>query len=651
MIGMDRRQFLRLSALPTLGVLAGCESPPNDGATPTESPTRSPTETVTEEPGDETVGSDVRVKQEPGKLVYWVLPGPRTISEETFGTPSHPLRTGEIKTQLAEGATEELFKNFPIMAGLPLTLRQTNEEDTAYTQTAKPTPVSNTGRIVSGQFDIIYADRQPYDLPGRQETADAVALSTRFTDPKGNEYRMQVKDLYKPPFPGFESGGGVVTNEWIHGTTGTDSPLFPLSFAHGAFWGVGDLIVNGKVVDENKWIHFMTTQIMRQQDYELSVRDDLPLKSSNTIAGKLFHTHAIVRPITITDDGPTFEPVNTAFTLPNGKTQPFIHVMFEQNTLVKNAFKGWSWPTSASPSPPTAKRVSVKQNPGNLVHWGLPGKRRLSPLTFGIPDRPLSTVTPTLEEVSNAAVEQLLREMPTLIGVPPDQRETNDANSRFTRTTTEVPFSGKSEPTSGSFEATYIDRRPYDIPGIETPDEVDMTATFTDPDGNDYTVTANTVIQLPVPNTQSGGGVVTGAHTHGTMTMGTPLLPRAFTYAGFWGVGNVSINGAFRTERHLVHMMTTQNIRHEDGRLATVDELPLQPEATIGGQRHHTHLFVFPVEITSSGPQVEPVPTEFTLPNGETQQFIHAIWEQDILVDHPFKGWPNATKASPELPA
>ena len=42
------------------------------------------------------MGRDVKVKQEPGKTVYWVLPGPRRLSERVFGVPGHPLRTGEL---------------------------------------------------------------------------------------------------------------------------------------------------------------------------------------------------------------------------------------------------------------------------------------------------------------------------------------------------------------------------------------------------------------------------------------------------------------------------------------------------------------------------------------------------------------------------
>ncbi len=287
-------------------------------------------------------GRDVKVKQEPGKTVYWVLPGPRRLSERLFGVPGHPLHTGELKIKAAKGAVKELFKGFPIMAGVPLKLRATNADNTKFTKTKKPTPVSDKAKIVSGQFEITYKDRQPIDQPGGpSDTLDGVDLAVSFTDPAGNKYEIEVRKLYQPPFPGFESGGGVVTDTWTHGSTGTDSPLFPKVFTYGAFWGIGNIIVNGKVADRDKWVHFMTTQIVRDKNYRLAIGEELPLKPENTIAGQLHHTHMIVRPITITPAGPKFAPVKTAFTLPNGKKQPFLHIMFEEDTIVKDAFKDW----------------------------------------------------------------------------------------------------------------------------------------------------------------------------------------------------------------------------------------------------------------------------------------------------------------------
>lgn len=287
-------------------------------------------------------GREVNVIQEPGNTVYWILPGPAKLDEQVFGTPEFPINTGEYKISKAEGAVKELFEKFPIMAGVPLSIRETNENGTKYTQTTIPTPVSNKASIVNGSFEVTYKDRQPYDLPDRPEnTIDNTSVNVDFNDPAGNQYEIKLKRLYQPPFPGFESGGGVITDAWIHGNTGIESPLFPTIFTYGAFWGVGDIIVNGTTVDEDKWVHFMTTQNVRDQNYNFTTSEGLPLMSNETFSGQIHHTHVIVRPIKITTEGPIFDPVRTEFTLPNGMKQPFIHMMFEQDKIVNDSFKDW----------------------------------------------------------------------------------------------------------------------------------------------------------------------------------------------------------------------------------------------------------------------------------------------------------------------
>lgn len=81
-------------------------------------------------------------------------------------------------------------------------------------------------------------------------------------------------------------------------------------------------------------LHCMTTEAVRDQDYNLAHTEDLPLPLDKTIAGQKHHTHCIVLPVKMTPKGPKFEPVNTAFELPNGKNQPFIHIMFEKDEIV-----------------------------------------------------------------------------------------------------------------------------------------------------------------------------------------------------------------------------------------------------------------------------------------------------------------------------
>ncbi|HZD33665.1 MAG TPA: cupredoxin domain-containing protein [Nitrososphaeraceae archaeon] len=307
-------------------------------------------------------GREVKVIQEPGNTVYWILPGPAKLDEQVFGTPEFPMNTGEYKISKAEGTVKKLFEKFPIMAGVPLAMRETNVNGTKFTQTTIPTPVSNKASIVNGSFEVIYKDRQPYDLPAHPETTiDNASVNVDFSDPAGNQYEIKLKKLYQPPFPGFESGGGVITAAWIHGNTGIDSPLFPTIFTYGALWGVGDIIVNGKTVDEDKWVHFMTTQNVRDRNYNFTTSEGLPLMSNETFSGQLHHTHLIVRPIKITPEGPIFDPVKTEFTLPNGMKQPFIHVMFEQDKILNDTFKDWN------PEIPKTEENKTYKTPQNQI--------------------------------------------------------------------------------------------------------------------------------------------------------------------------------------------------------------------------------------------------------------------------------------------
>lgn len=314
----------------------------DSGASPADTGNETTDGETTADPGT------IKIEQEPGNLAYWVLPGKRTLGEASWGTPEHPKNTLKEKLddirELPAPYNEtvgELVKKVPIIAGLPMKARATNADNTSFTHTKMPTPVSNKGKVVNGSFQMTLQDRTPWDLATKFEdptkTPDAVEATATFEDPAGNEYKLEADHLRQWTFQ--ENGGGVITNGFIHGNTGVDSPLFPRAFTYGAFWGVGSVSVNGEVVHDNQWIHFMTTQIVRDADYNLVTQDELPLDLDDTIAGQPHHTHVIVRPVKETPDGPAFNPVKTAFELKPGKTQPFIHAMFEQDRILNGPFK------------------------------------------------------------------------------------------------------------------------------------------------------------------------------------------------------------------------------------------------------------------------------------------------------------------------
>lgn len=282
-------------------------------------------------------GTDVRVVQESGKTVYWVLPGPRRLSTQVFGTPEDRRNTGQWQTEAAPPPVKPLLEAIPFVVGVPENANVTVENGTMTLQT--PTLFSDNARIVTGSMDVTYKDRQPRDTMPPGNTSDTADLSTNFTDPAGNSYRIEIDHVVQPPIPGYATAGGVLVNGYHHGITATGSPLMPRVYTYGAFWAVVDVYVNGELASEHQVGHFMTTQVVRNADYELAIDEELPLPPSDRpIVGQTHHTHGVVFPFAATPDGPRPRPVNTSFTLPNGQDQPFIHVMFEQDRVVEGPF-------------------------------------------------------------------------------------------------------------------------------------------------------------------------------------------------------------------------------------------------------------------------------------------------------------------------
>jgi hypothetical protein len=291
-------------------------------------------------------GVDVIARQDDG-LVHWSLPGKRRLGQTVFGTPERPRATLQPILDLLDdpdGVVGTLLQELPILVGLPEAARETNAEGNAYTRTAVPTPFSDNVRRVSGSVHATYRDRRPYDLPHAYGSSpDEVDFDVEFTDPDGTPYALDVHHTIQPPIPTWETGGGVVTDTWIHGTTGTESPLLPRTYTYAAFWGICDVIVDGDVVDENKVIHAMTVGNMRKSDGSIALQSEMPLAPDETFSGQAHHTQLIVPPITVGPDGPVHEAVNTAYTI-DGHTQPFIHLTFEEDTIVKAPFAGWEFP-------------------------------------------------------------------------------------------------------------------------------------------------------------------------------------------------------------------------------------------------------------------------------------------------------------------
>lgn len=323
------RTVLLAAALVVLG-LAGCQSygaPPATG-------------------GDDVASARERIiEQDAGKVVYWMLPGPRQLSEAVFGTPDNPKMLLEPKLAAAKQAVQagkmppavpDTLQKVPILVGVPMKAR--TPDDNGHWWIEAPTPFSDDGRIISGEFTAHYVDRVQEDPPGPPgKTPDSAQMTAKFTDPAGNHYRVVLEHVVKPPFPGYNTEGGVMIDSYHHGATGTGTPLMPKVRTYAAFWGVGAVYVNDELVTPNQVMHMMTTEVVRDKDYHLALEEEMPLAPEDRIVkSQAHHTHLIIFPFkAVEGQGPVFAPLKTAFMLPNGKPQPFMHIMFEQDRIVQ----------------------------------------------------------------------------------------------------------------------------------------------------------------------------------------------------------------------------------------------------------------------------------------------------------------------------
>lgn len=83
-------------------------------------------------------------------------------------------------------------------------------------------------------------------------------------------------------------------------------------YNYGSFWGVGTLAMNdGEQTWENREIHLMTTQMVRDRNYSLAIEEEMPL--SYPYLGRDHHTHGILPPVEVTEEGPKFSPLDIPF--------------------------------------------------------------------------------------------------------------------------------------------------------------------------------------------------------------------------------------------------------------------------------------------------------------------------------------------------
>lgn len=245
---------------------------------------------------------EVNITQEKGG-VFVILPSKRKLDPFVFGTPDAP----------------RALAGTPGINGLPPGAR--GVKDGKYTEMKKPSPFGDKNIVMAnGKLNIEALDATAADA---QKTNDKVKFKASWEDKKGNTYEVRCCKMLASHGVEYPTFGGVVTNTIMHGSSRIGTALMPTEYTYFAFWGMGEVRKNGKVVDKPRLIHGMLTEYVRTEGYKLAFDDEV------TPGRK--HFHLMVPPMMPEKKEQEFihNNVNTGFQLPNGMTLPFWHVMFE----------------------------------------------------------------------------------------------------------------------------------------------------------------------------------------------------------------------------------------------------------------------------------------------------------------------------------
>ena len=244
----------------------------------------------------------VEVEQDEGG-VFVALPSKRRLDPDVFGHPGMP----------------RAFAGTPGINGVPFGAR--GKEGGQYTRMKKPTPFGDKFTpMAGGRLSLVATDRTATDAG---VTRDQVRFEASWQDADGNTYTVQCCAKVAAHGVEFPTFGGVVTNHILHGSSRLGTSLMPTEFAYVAFWGMGELRKNGEVVDKPRLIHGMLTEYVRTGDYKIGF--------DRQVDPTQVHFHLMVPPMEPRPQEGVFhhKAVNTGLELPNGKTLPFWHVMFE----------------------------------------------------------------------------------------------------------------------------------------------------------------------------------------------------------------------------------------------------------------------------------------------------------------------------------
>jgi hypothetical protein len=195
-----------------------------------------------------------------------------------------------------------------------------SEDETTFNLTQEPTPFSDNFTRVNGSFHMNRTDLTTMEV---NPLNDTIKAEFNFTDPTGQiEYRVVLKNV-------TQISEFILNDNYIHGNSSTDTRMEQTAYAYGVVWGVGELYVNGTLVNENRVIKIMASENVRSSDKEgnnLLFDKELPRKGVEI---------QLLLPDKIVSKNVTMEkePVPTNYTLPDGQKQSFINVLFGDSQI------------------------------------------------------------------------------------------------------------------------------------------------------------------------------------------------------------------------------------------------------------------------------------------------------------------------------
>lgn len=197
----------------------------------------------------------------------------------------------------------------------------------------------------------------------------------------------------------------------------------------------------------------------------------------------------------------------------------------------------------------------------------------------------------------------------------------NENETTFDVTQDPMPFSGNYTSINGTF---YMNLTDLPSMGISPSNDTSKAGfNFTDPSGKiKYAVVLKNIDNV-AESFFTYNCVIGNSSTD-------KCVATTYTYGIIWGLGDLYVNGTLVSDNRIIRIMASERVNSSDKEgyeLLFAKELP--------HKGIETRLFLPDLVVNKDGTlEKQPVPTNFTLPDGQNQSFINVIFENCQLEGH-----------------